>query len=69
MNNHTSRLTRIEKKLSPRAPVIYDVQLVDEITPAMRRAQQEAYARGEQYFIIEPEENEGDKHDENKITQ
>lgn len=54
MNNLKGRIKQLEKK-APKSQVVYDVQLVDEITPKMRQAEKEALARGGQYFIIEPE--------------
>lgn len=56
MSNHKARITKLESK-APKAPPVYDVQLVDEITDEMRQEQREAHARGEAYYIIEPEED------------
>lgn len=56
MKNHSSRLAKLEAR-QPKAPIVFDVQLVDEITEAMRQEQREAHARGEKYFIIEPQED------------
>jgi hypothetical protein len=56
MSNHKNRLAKLEAK-QPKPPVKFDVQVVDEITEAMRQEQREAWARGEHYYIIEPEED------------
>lgn len=57
MSNLNSRLSRLESK-APKAPKVFDVQVVDEITDAMRQEQREAHARGERYYIVEETEND-----------
>ena len=52
-----NRLARLEAK-QPKAPKKYDVQIVDEITEAMRQEQREAHARGERYYIVEENTDE-----------
>lgn len=52
-----NRLQQLEKK-APKAPIKFNVRIVDEITDEMRQAQREAHARGERYYIIEPTEEE-----------
>jgi len=56
MSNHKARLSKLEKKANP-PQIVYDVQEVDEITDDMRREQREAHARGEKYYIVEPQED------------
>ena len=52
-----NRLAKLEAA-QPKPPIKFDVQIVDEITETMRQEQREAHARGEKYYIIEPQEDD-----------
>ena len=54
MKSQDARVSRLEKE-QPAAPIVFDVYIV-EITDAMREEQKQAQARGERYYIVEPNE-------------
>ncbi len=57
MSNLKGRVKQLESK-APKAPIVFDVRLVDEITDEMRQEAREARARGEHYINCEPPEVE-----------